>query len=172
MSYPQDIDEQLRDHLPRLRRFALWLTRDADSADDLVQSTLEKAITRWSGRRESGSLKAWLFAIAYRRFIDTRRRAKRQAWLLDRLRGEVETAPSAERETMARSTLEAFERLPPKQRSLLLWVSVEGLSYREVAAILEVPLGTVMSRLSRARQALRRMSEGEEPTPSLRLLKK
>jgi len=67
--------------------------------------------------------------------------------------------------------LEAFGRLNPEQRSLLLWVTVEGLSYQEVAQILDVPVGTVMSRLSRARAALRRLGEGESTTPSLRVLK-
>ncbi|MBO7942808.1 RNA polymerase subunit sigma-70, partial [Streptomyces sp. S9] len=69
------------------------------------------------------------------------------------------------------SALDALQQLPVEQRSLLLWVSVEGLSYQEVADILEVPIGTVMSRLSRARQALRRLSDGETPVPPLRLLK-
>ena len=72
---------------------------------------------------------------------------------------------------IAQSTLQAFDRLPAEQRALLLMVSVEGLSYKEVAQILNVPSGTVMSRLSRARQALRQLSEGEISSPSLRILK-
>ncbi|TAM26108.1 MAG: RNA polymerase sigma factor, partial [Rhodanobacter sp.] len=73
---------------------------------------------------------------------------------------------------MAQSALQALERLPDEQRHLLLWVSVEGLSYREVAQLLDVPMGTVMSRLSRARAALHRLSDGETlKTPALRLLK-
>jgi RNA polymerase sigma-70 factor (ECF subfamily) len=79
--------------------------------------------------------------------------------------------PSAEREALAQSALAAFEHLTPEQRSLLLWVTVEGMSYQDVADILDVPIGTVMSRLSRARQAMRRYGDGEQPTPSLRLLK-
>jgi RNA polymerase sigma-70 factor (ECF subfamily) len=85
--------------------------------------------------------------------------------------GEDDPSPSLERSVMAQSTLDAFERLNTEQRALLFWVSVEGLSYKEIAAILEVPLGTVMSRLSRARQALRELSEGNINTPSLRILK-
>jgi len=72
---------------------------------------------------------------------------------------------------IAQSTLQAFDRLTTEQRALLLWVSVEGLSYKEVAEILDVPTGTVMSRLSRARQALRQLSDGEIISPSLRILK-
>jgi RNA polymerase sigma-70 factor (ECF subfamily) len=165
-------DDQLRELLPRLRRFALWLTRDLSQADDLVQSTMERALTRKAGKREDGELRAWLFRILYRQFLDTRRRAQRYAWLLGRLRHDDEPQwPSAERELLAQSALAAFEHLSPEQRSLLLWVTVEGLSYQEVVQILDVPIGTVMSRLSRARQAMRRAGDGELSTPSLRLLK-
>jgi RNA polymerase sigma factor (sigma-70 family) len=73
--------------------------------------------------------------------------------------------------SFTQSTLEAFGQLNTEQRALLLWVSVEGLSYKEVAEILDVPVGTVMSRLSRARQALRQLSDGEITLPSLRILK-
>ena len=76
-----------------------------------------------------------------------------------------------EREVVAQSALEALQRLLHEQRSLLLWVSVEGLSYQEIADILEVPMGTVMSRLSRARAALHSLCEGETATPNIRLLK-
>ena len=165
-------DDQLSALLPRLRRFALWLTRDLSSADDLVQSTMERALSRRAGKREDGELRAWLFRILYRQFLDARRRSQRYAWLLGRLREEAEpVGPSAEREALAHSALAAFEHLSAEQRSLLLWVTVEGLSYQEVAGILDVPIGTVMSRLSRARQAMRRYGDGEQPTPSLRLLK-
>lgn len=165
-------DDQLRDLLPRLRRFALWLTRDLSSADDLVQSTMERALSTRAAKREEGHLRAWLFRILYRQFLDARRRSQRYAWLLGRLRTDEEPqSPSAEREALAHAALAAFEHLSPEQRSLLLWVTVEGLSYQEVADILDVPIGTVMSRLSRARQAMRRAGDGELPTPSLRLLK-
>lgn len=165
-------DDQLDELLPRLRRFALWLTRDLPSADDLVQSTLERALSTHAAKREEGDLRAWLFRILYRQFLDARRRSQRYAWLLGRLREEEEPQwPSAEREALAQSALAAFGYLTAEQRSLLLWVTVEGLSYQQVADILEVPIGTVMSRLSRARQAMRRYGDGEQPTPSLRLLK-
>lgn len=168
-----DIDEQLRELLPRLRRFARWLTRDPSSADDLVQSTLERALSHWGSRRNDSALRAWLFAIAYRQFLDGKRRARRYASMLELFRGVApDEQPSLEREVIAQSVVQALERLPEEQRHLLLWVSVEGLSYREVATLLEVPIGTVMSRLSRARAALRRLGDGEVArTPALRLLK-
>jgi len=167
------LDQQIRELLPQLRRFALWLTRDAAGADDLVQAALERALSRWSSRREDEALRAWLFAILYRRFIDGRRRAQRYAFILERLRLSDESArPSLEAQVAAQSALESLERLSAEQRTLLLWTAVEGLSYEEVSRILEVPIGTVMSRLSRARQALRRLSEGDgATTPVLRMLK-
>jgi RNA polymerase sigma-70 factor (ECF subfamily) len=167
-----DIDRQLRALIPRLQRFAQWLCRDPVATDDLVQTTLERALSRWSERRDPEALRAWLFAILYRQFLDSRRRAKRYAWLLDRIRpGEDVEQPSAEGEVFAQSVLRAFERLPAEQRSLLYCVSVEGLSYRELAEMLDVPIGTVMSRLSRAREALARLSDGDSSTQALRSLK-
>ncbi|ABC36632.1 RNA polymerase sigma factor [Burkholderia thailandensis] len=167
-----DLDDPLRELLPRLRRFALWLTRDVHSADDLVQSTLERALSRWSTRRDASALRSWLFTILYRQFVDTTRRAKRYAWLLGRIKDDDEPQwPSAEDHALARSMLDAFGRLSTEQRSLLLLVAVEGFSYQEVAELLDIPIGTVMSRLSRARQALRALGDGEISAPSLRLMK-
>lgn len=166
-----DIDEQLSEIIPRLRRFALSLTRNPSSADDLVQTCLERALLRWSDKRPEGDLRAWLFSILYRQFLDAHRRSRRHARMLEFFTGREEAEPSAERTVIAQSTLKAFDQLTTEQRALLLWVSVEGLSYKAVAEILEVPIGTVMSRLSRARQALRQLSEGEITRPALRRLK-
>jgi RNA polymerase sigma-70 factor (ECF subfamily) len=168
-----NLDEQLRELLPRMRRFAGSLTRDPSSADDLVQSSLEKALTSWASKRPEGDLRAWLFAILYRQFLDGHRRSRRYSRMLELFTGSKEDhfEPSVERTVVARSTLEAFERLNAEQRALLVWVSVEGLSYNECAQILDVPVGTVMSRLSRARQALRLISDGEINTPALGIVK-
>ena len=164
-------DEQLRELIPRLRRFALSLTRHASNADDLVQNCLERALGSVDSKRPEGDLRAWLFTILYRQFVDNHRRSRRYARMLEFFTGRDDTQPSTERTVLAQSTLEAFEQLNPEQRALLLWVSVEGLSYKEVAEILDVPIGTVMSRLSRARNALRQLSEGEINRPALRRLK-
>jgi RNA polymerase sigma-70 factor (ECF subfamily) len=164
-------EAELRELIPRLRRFAQTLTRDPTAADDLVQASLERAVSRWKSRSEEGSLQAWLFSILYRRFLDERRSAGRQSWLLGWLQGPREPSPSAEDVVIARASLEAFDRLPPEQRALMLLVTVEGLSYRETAETLGVPIGTVMSRLSRARKALRELTEGDVSSPALRVLK-
>ncbi|WP_350616010.1 sigma-70 family RNA polymerase sigma factor [Pseudomonas sp. HY7a-MNA-CIBAN-0227] len=166
-----ELDEQLRELIPRLRRFAVSLTRNSSSADDLVQASLERAIIRWADKRPEGDLRAWLFSILYRQFLDAHRRFRRYARMLEFFTGRDDAQPSVERTVIAQSTLQAFDQLNTEQRALLLWVSVEGLSYKEVADILDVPVGTVMSRLSRARQALRQVSDGEITSPSLRILK-
>ena len=166
-----ELDEQLRELIPRLRRFAVSLTRNSSSADDLVQACLERALSSWGGKRADGDVRAWLFSILYRQFLDAHRRSRRHARMLEFFTGREDAEPSTERTVIAQSTLQAFDRLPSEQRALLLMVSVEGLSYKEVAEILDTPIGTVMSRLSRARQALRQLSDGEIISPSLRILK-
>lgn len=113
------IDDALREILPRLRRFARRLTRDASSADDLVQSTFERALSRWDTRRDDTALRAWLCAIAYRLFLDDRRRARRRAAVLELLgRGAKAEHPSLERGAAARSVIQALDRLPEAQRHL------------------------------------------------------
>ncbi|MCU1727512.1 sigma-70 family RNA polymerase sigma factor [Pseudomonas sp. 7P_10.2_Bac1] len=164
-------DEQLRELMPSLRRFALSLTRHASNADDLVQNCLERALGNAASKRPDGDLRAWLFTILYRQFVDHHRRNRRYARMLEFFTGRDDAQPSTERTVIAQSTLQAFDQLSTEQRALLLWISVEGLSYQQVADILEVPIGTVMSRLSRARQALRALSEGDITRPALRRLK-
>lgn len=164
-------DDELRELLPRLRRFALGLTRQPASADDLVQATLERALSRWRSKRPDGELRAWLFTILYNQFIDGQRRARRQANLLALLGRAEDSAPSTETIVLQHAALAAFSRLPDEQRALLILVTVEGLSYQETAETLGVPIGTVMSRLSRARKALRALSEGEPSNDALRRLK-
>lgn len=166
-----DLNDELRELLPRLRRFALSLTRDTNNADDLVQATLERALARWKGKRADGDLRAWLFAILYRRFIDSHRSARRYARMLELFGARDDALPSAERTVVAQAALGAFDQLKPEQRALLFAVTVEGLSYKQAADVLGLPIGTVMSRLSRARKALHQLTEGEIARPPLRIFK-
>lgn len=170
---PNDAENTLlREMIPGLRRFALWLIRDIHEADDLVQTTLERALDKWTTRRPDASLKSWLFTILYREFLIEKRRTKRYWGLLSRMKSDDNPAwPSAEQEITTQSMLEAFGRLTQEQRSLLILITLEGMSYQEVAHVMDIPIGTVMSRLSRARQALHRLGEGETPQPILRLMK-
>jgi RNA polymerase sigma factor (sigma-70 family) len=166
-----DLDEALRELLPRLRRFALSLTRDSHNADDLVQATLERALTRWKGKRDDGDLRAWLFSILYRRFVDNHRSARRYTRMLALFTGHDEPLPSAERTVVAQAALGAFDQLKPEQRALLFAITVEGLTYQQAAEMLDLPIGTVMSRLSRARKALHKLTDGDIASPALRIYK-
>lgn len=132
-------DEQLRELMPSLRRFALSLTRHASNADDLVQNCLERALGSVASKRPDGDLRAWLFTILYRQFVDNHRRTRRYARMLEFFTGRDDAQPSTERTVIAQTTLQAFDQLSTEQRALLLWISVEGLSYQQVADILEVP---------------------------------
>uniref|UniRef100_UPI0020963123 RNA polymerase sigma factor n=1 Tax=Pseudomonas simiae TaxID=321846 RepID=UPI0020963123 len=113
-----ELDEQLRELIPRLRRFAVSLTRNASSADDLVQSTLERAIISWADKRVEGDLRAWLFSILYRQFLDAHRRTRRYARMLEFFTGRDDAQPSVERTVIAQSTLQAFDQLNTEQRAL------------------------------------------------------
>jgi len=147
-------------HIPALRRYAFALLRDRDRADDLVQDTLERALSRWLLRRPDGDVRAWLFTILRNLHVS--------AWRRDRRHGaevavDETTMPAvAARQDTAlevRDVLAALDQLPEEQKSLLLLVGVEDFSYDDAARILGMPIGTVMSRLSRARQRLRSIME-------------
>jgi len=147
-------------HIPALRRYAFALLRDRDRADDLVQDTLERALSRWLLRRGDADVRAWLFTILRNLHVS--------AWRRDRRHGatvavDETTMPAiAARQDTAlevRDVLAALDQLPEEQKSLLLLVGVEDFSYEDAARILGMPIGTVMSRLSRARQRLRSVVE-------------
>ena len=155
-------------HIPALRRFAWALLRDGAAADDLVQDCLERAISRWHLRRHEGSPKAWLFAILHNLFVSGRRGAVRRGPALP-LDEEGEDGPAladptasamAEDRLVWRDALAALEALPEEQRAVLLLVGVEDFSYEAAARLTGVPIGTVMSRLSRGRERLRRLLDG------------
>jgi RNA polymerase sigma factor (sigma-70 family) len=150
--------------IPALRRYAGGLTRNPAEADDLVQDCLERAVARWGQRREGGDVKTWLFTILHNLFVSrVRQRARRGAHMPIEDAGEpaLTQAPAQEHSLRHRELVKAVEALPPDQKSVLLLVTVEDMSYAEVAKVLGVPIGTVMSRLSRARERLRRDLEGE-----------
>lgn len=146
--------------IPALRRYAYALVRDRDLADDLVQDTLERALSRWYLRRPDGELRAWLFTILRNLHINAYRRSKRQGphvTIDDTTAASTDAAQNAGLEM--HDVLAALDQLPEEQKSLLLLVGVEDLSYDEAARVTGVPMGTVMSRLSRARQRLRSILE-------------
>jgi RNA polymerase sigma factor (sigma-70 family) len=161
----RDVATLIEPHIPALRRYAWALLRDEAAADDLVQDCLERALSRWQLRRRDGNLRAWLFAILHNRFISDRRRDKRRGMPLPLDEGPEAVSPSDSESGVARrDLLEALALLPEEQRAVVLLIGVEDLSYEDAARALGIPIGTVMSRLSRGREKLRRYVEGERPT--------
>src|SRR6266436_5702139 len=150
--------------IPGLRRFACALLRgDREAADDLVQDTLERALSRWNLHRNQGNLRGWLYTILYNRFLSNQHRVRRRG-PHDASTEETELPGGDGGQQLAlehRDLLRAFAALPEAQRTVLLLVGVEDLSYQEAARVLGVPIGTVMSRLSRGRECLRRSASGE-----------
>jgi RNA polymerase sigma factor (sigma-70 family) len=155
-----EIASLLEPQIPGLRRYAWALLRDCEAADDLVQDTLERAISRWNQRRD-GDLRAWLFAIQRNLFINGLRRRKARGTRVgeDALNDVPAPGMSPESHAGLRDVLNGLDALPEEQRSILLLVGVEDLSYEQAAQVLDIPLGTVMSRLSRARARLREFME-------------
>jgi RNA polymerase sigma-70 factor (ECF subfamily) len=146
--------------LPRLRRFAYGLTGSVDAGDDLVQSACERALSREHLWEPGTRLDSWMFRIMQNLWVDSRRAGRRREIVTDVTQLDSLTGGDAEAEMQGRLDLAAVRRriaaLPEEQRAVLLLVSVEGLSYKDAAAVLDVPIGTVMSRLARARLALGR----------------
>ena len=152
-----DFADQLAQHIPRLRRYARALTHDSAWADDLVQDTLERALQRRWQYRFDRSLTSWLFTILYRLFLNevARRGAVAPA------EGEAQEPSVTPDMPMQIDMQRALARLTPEHRAVVVLVGLEQLSYHEAAAVLDVPVGTVMSRLSRARTQLRAFLAGE-----------
>ena len=150
--------------IPSLRRYARGLTADRDRADDLVQDTLERAWSRFSMWQRRGEIRAWMFGIMHNHFVDRLRaqRSRPEDSAGDDLPELPQRATQADR-LEVRDLERRLQRLAPEQREVLLLVGVEELSYQEVADAVGVPVGTVMSRLSRARARLRVELQGREP---------
>jgi len=165
-------DRLIEEQIPRLRRYARALTGDSVRADDLVQDTLERAWSKFALWRRGSDLRAWLFAIMHNVYVNQVVAGKgRQEWLpLEDEALDAPVAPAQERALEMRDLVSALGQLPPEYREVLLLVGVEELRYEEVAKVLDVPIGTVMSRLSRGRERLRRLMAGEA-TPVLRRVK-
>lgn len=166
-----DFLDEVEACVPALRRYARALTRDVDRADDLVQDCLERALARRGLFRPTGPVRAWLFAILlniHRNALRSTRRRGEQVDI-DQVPEPATPAPQPGHIALA-ETARAIDTLPLEQKEALLLVALEGLAYQEAADILKVPLGTLMSRLGRARAALRTMT-GAPSEPHLRTVK-
>jgi RNA polymerase sigma-70 factor (ECF subfamily) len=156
-----DLLSQVEPMIPALRRYARGLVRDTEAADDIVQDCLERVVANWS-RRRGENARSWVFAILHNLAVNRLRQDARRGASLpieDAPEASNARAPTQEDTIYGHEVMAAVDRLPPDYRSILLLVSVEDLSYAEAAKVLEIPLGTVMSRLSRAREQLRTVLE-------------
>ncbi len=148
--------------LAPLRRYALSLTRDPNEAEDLVHDALLRAFERRDQFRQGRQLRPWLMSILHNRFVDRLRTRRAEAVRDAEIGLRVDPAAQAAQESATRlaEVRRAFMALPDEQRAALHLVTVEGLSYDEAAASLGIPVGTLVSRVSRARAKLREMEEG------------
>lgn len=171
MSSEASLADRIVALLPRLRRFALGLTRKPDDADDLVQAAVERALSNLDRWKEGSRLDSWLFRIMQNLWID-QMRSQRSRGLdvgdaeLPEISGEDGRETSESRLTL-QATMAAVFRLPEEQRVLMMLIVVEGYSYREAAETLDIPIGTVMSRLARARAGLERELQPKGPQERL-----
>jgi RNA polymerase sigma-70 factor (ECF subfamily) len=159
--------------IPSLRRYARALVGNPQRADDLVQDTLERALSRLHLWRGQGDMRAWVFSIMHNLNANVVRRLQRGPAFVA-LAGDYHESSStaaADAPIELREIERALHALPEKQREVLVLIAVEELSYREVAEVLKIPPGTVMSRLSRARDALRAVLRGERRASPLHRVK-
>ena len=162
--------ERLVELIPRLRRYARALVGDRASADDLVQDTLERAWTKLHLYRRGTDLRAWLFTVMHNVHVN-RVRAARATDTLEEEMPELAQRASQGDSLLVRDLDRAISRLPAEQRAVLLLVTLEEMSYEAVAHTLGIPIGTVMSRLSRAREKLRVMMLGQAAAARLKVVK-
>lgn len=169
----ENSDRLIEEHIPRLRRYARALVRDPVRADDLVQDTLERAWGKFHLWQRGSDLRAWLFSIMHNVHVNSVRRGDAVHMHMVPLEDEALEIPvRAEQEDglQVRDIHAALACLPVEQRAVLLLVGLEEMRYEEVARVLGVPPGTVMSRLSRGRERLRQLMAGGAVTP-LRVVK-
>ena len=154
----EDLRDQIIAILPRLRRFARSLARDPHDADDLVQIAIERALARSDQLRPDSSVRSWLFGILRNAWIDEgRSRRRRRPVHAPEEFGENVGDPAAGSQADLLCVQDALSRLPQEQRSAVALVLIEGLSYKEAAHVMNVPIGTLTSRLARGRDALQAM---------------
>lgn len=162
---------QAAQYIPRLRRYARALTGDISAADDLVQDALERALVKRALWREDTDLRAWLFTVMHNVFVNqVRSAAARRTIPMDDAIADLPSPAHADRLEI-RDLDAALQALPDEQRTVVLLVGLEQMTYEEAALVLEVPIGTVMSRLSRGRERLRRLMQGLPANAPLKVVK-
>jgi RNA polymerase sigma factor (sigma-70 family) len=162
--------ERMVELIPRLRRYARALVGDRASADDLVQDTLERAWAKLHLYRRGTDLRAWLFTVMHNVHVNKVRATRVTDSLDDEMPELALRAPQGDA-LIVRDLDRAIALLPAEQRAVLLLVTLEDMSYEEVAHALAIPMGTVMSRLSRAREKLRLLMLGQAAASKLKLVR-
>lgn len=164
---------RLEENIPSLRRYAWSLLRNTSDADDLVQDCLVRALDQIDTLRADSDLRAWLFTIMHNIFASHWRRMKSRARILaDQTEPEVAIPATQHASAEMQDVMRGLDTLPQDQRQVILLVAVEGFLYDEVARMLDIPIGTVMSRLSRGRDRLGRFMQGHaQERPALRRVK-
>ena len=169
--YHDSGSNQLMTWVPRLRRYARALVGNRDDADDLVQDTLERACLKSSLWAEVSDMRAWLFGVMHNLHVDGIRRQKLHTVVLDDDTPEVPVAATQEDRLAVLDLQAALNLLPVEQREIMLLVALENMSYAEVSATLGIPIGSVMSRLSRGRERLRSLIESRPDPVRLKVVK-
>lgn len=164
--------QQLLTCVPRLRRYARALVRDRDDADDLVQDTLERAWAKSGLWRGVADMRAWLFGIMHNLHVDGVRRPRLQTIVLDDATPESPVAPTQEERLAVLDLQAALDQLPVEQKEILVLIALEDMAYADVAKTLGIPMGTVMSRLSRGRERLRALIESRADPVRLTIVRK
>ena len=161
-SDPRAVREEIAKLLPRLRRFARTVTRHREDADDLVQTALERALVHADQWQPGTRLDAWMFRIMKNAWIDeVRARARRADVLLPEEAGADAGHAPMEQHVQRMALQQAMQQLGEDQRMAVGLVLVEGLPYKEAAQVLDIPIGTLTSRLARARETLQAVLDGE-----------
>ena len=164
-------ERQLLTWVPRLRRYARALAGNRDDADDLVQDTLERAWAKSALWRGVADMRAWLFGIMHNLHVDAVRRPKLATVSMDDDTPEVAVAPTQGERLAVLDLQAALDLLPIEQKQIVLLVALEDMAYADVAKALGIPIGTVMSRLSRGRERLRALMEGRGEPVRLKVIK-
>jgi len=164
-------DSPLLTWLPRLRRYARALAGNLDDADDLVQDTLERACAKAGLWRGVSDMRAWLFSIMHNLHVDGVRRPRVSTVALDDDTPDLAVAPTQGERLAVLDLHAALDQLPIEQKQIVLLVALEEMSYADIAATLNIPIGTVMSRLSRGRERLRGLIDGGSEPARLKVVK-
>jgi RNA polymerase sigma-70 factor (ECF subfamily) len=162
-------EAKVEQHIGDLRRYAKALLGDWREADDLVQECLVRALARPQFHRQVRDVRAYLFTILHNVYVDKVTRRPREKIGLDPVVTYLAHPAPQPSSLELRDLARALTRLPEDQRQVVLLIGLEGLTYQQAAEVLDVPIGTVMSRLSRGREALRRMMDGEQHEPLRRV---